>query len=113
AFFGDNGCKNLFALGAMGAVLWQEHHSDAVFAWWWQSDAGLLCDQFQEGVRGLNEDAGPIAGIGLATAGAAMVQIRENLQSLLDDRVRLRPFDVDNKTDAARFVLELRVIEAL
>src|SRR4051812_32876727 len=61
----------------------------------------------------LQNDAGTVAGIGFATAGAAMAEINENGEGLTHDLVRFFPFDVDHETDSARVVFELRVIQAL
>ena len=64
-------------------------------------------------MRHLQEDAGAIAGVDFAAAGAAVVEIVEYLQRLLDDRVRRPAFDVGDKADATRVVLVDRVVEAL
>ncbi len=61
----------------------------------------------------LNQNPRPVARVGLASARAAMVQIAEDGEGLGDDFVRFPAFDVDDKADAARFVLELRVVKAL
>jgi hypothetical protein len=42
-----------------------------------------------------------------------MCKILENLQTLTDDIVRPLAFDVDDKADAARILLVLRVVEPL
>jgi hypothetical protein len=42
-----------------------------------------------------------------------MVQVLQNLQALLNDRMRALAFDVRDKPDAAGIVLELRPVEAL
>ena len=64
-------------------------------------------------MRHLDENARAVAGIGLAAAGAAVVQVQQHLQGLLDDRVGLPALDVDDEPDAAGLVLELRVVKAL
>ena len=68
---------------------------------------------WQEGVRHLEEDAGAVAGVDLATAGAAVVEVAEGLERLLDDGVGFLALDMDDKADAAGVVLELRVVKAL
>jgi hypothetical protein len=65
----------------------------------------------QELVGHLDQDAGTVAGIGLATAGTAMIQVSEDLQALLDHRVGLGSLDVGDKADAAGVVFEVRPIE--
>ena len=42
-----------------------------------------------------------------------MVQVQENTVRLGDDVVGFFAFDVDEETDAASFMLELRIIEPL
>ena len=61
----------------------------------------------------LHEHAGAVAGVGLGTAGAAVIEIHEDLQALLHDLVGLAALDVDDEADAAGVVLELRIVETL
>ena len=67
----------------------------------------------KETVRHLHQNAGAVAGVHLATAGAAMQQVDEQLQRLADDAVALLALDVDDKADAAGIVLVPRVVESL
>ena len=67
----------------------------------------------EEGVRHLHEHAGAVAGVDLAAAGAAMIEVLEDLDALLDDGVRFASLDVHDEADATGVMLELRVIEAL
>src|ERR1039458_3088698 len=62
-------------------------------------------------MRGLDENACAVAGICFATAGAAVIQVQQHLQRLLNDGMGLPPFDIDHKPHAASLVLELRVIK--
>ena len=48
-----------------------------------------------------------------AAAGAAMIEILQDLERLLQDPMRLAALDVDDETDAAGIVLEARVVESL
>ena len=64
-------------------------------------------------MRHLHEHAGAVAGVDLAAAGAAMIEVLEDLDALLDDGVRFAALDVHDEADAAGVMLELRVIEAL
>ena len=73
----------------------------------------FLTTFLEEGVRHLHQHAGAVAGVDLAAAGAAMIEVLEDLDALLDDRVRLVALDVHDEADAASVMLELRVIEAL
>ena len=42
-----------------------------------------------------------------------MIQVDQKLQTLTDDLVRLRPFDVGDKAHAARVMLVLRIVQTL
>ena len=64
-------------------------------------------------MRHLHQYARSIARIGLATAGAAVVQITQNLEGLLDDRMRLFAFDVDHEADATGFMFKPGIVKAL
>ena len=69
-------------------------------------------DLAQEPVRHLNQDAGAVAGVRLAAARAAVQQVDEDLQPLLDDAVRAAALDVDDEADAAGVVLVARIVQA-
>ena len=64
-------------------------------------------------MRHLHQDSRSVAGIGLATARAAMVQVAENLEGLLDDLMGLFSFDVHHEADATGFMLEPGIVQAL
>ncbi len=64
-------------------------------------------------MRPLHQDARAVARVHFAAARAAVVEIRQNRQPLLDDFVGLPAFDVDDKSYATGVVLELRVVETL
>ena len=64
-------------------------------------------------VRNLDQDAGAIARLRIAAAGAAMRQVDQDLNALQDDVVRFPPLDIGDKAHAAGIVLMLRVIETL
>ena len=57
-------------------------------------------------VRNLHQDAGAVAGIGLAAAGAAVIEVDENGERLLDDGVGFAALHVHDKADAARIVFD-------
>ena len=72
-----------------------------------QVDArAFLHDLLEEGVRHLDQHAGAVAGVDLAAAGAAMIEVHEHLDALLEDAMRLAALDVDDEADAAGVVLE-------
>jgi hypothetical protein len=64
-------------------------------------------------MRHLQEDAGAVAGVGLAAARAAMVEVEQGLHRLLNDRMGPPAFDVDHEPYPARLVFEPRVVKAL
>ena len=64
-------------------------------------------------MRHLHEDARAVPGVRLATTRAPMVEIDQNLERVRDDVMRLAPLHVDHEADAARVVLELRIVKAL
>ncbi len=70
-------------------------------------------DRPVEAVGHLHEDAGAVAGVGLGAGRAAVVQVAHRGERLVDDRVALAALHVDDEPDAARVVLEARVVEPL
>jgi hypothetical protein len=87
----------------------EEHCPDAVCA------GGRKCeaeDLPQEPIRHLQEDAGAVAGVRLAAAGAAVLEIDQDFERARDDRVRSAAGYVNDEADTARVVLERRIIEA-
>ncbi len=99
---------------APGRIAGQEHQSARIL-----SGAGereqpvLLRDVLEEGMRHLDEHARAVAGIGLAAAGAAVIEVAQHLDGLLEDAVRFAALDVDDEAHAAGLVLEPRVVETL
>jgi hypothetical protein len=63
-------------------------------------------------VRHLDQDARAVAGQRVATRGAPVHEVPEDLDPLLDDVVRGLTLDVGHETGAAGIVLELRIVEA-
>jgi hypothetical protein len=106
--------EHLFDLAALRRIARHEDVAGRVVTGLRQVDARVLLRHLlEEGVRHLHEDAGAVAGVDLAAAGAAMVEVLEDLDALLDDGVRFLALDVHDEADAAGVMLELRVIEAL
>jgi len=64
-------------------------------------------------MRGLDENARAVSGICFATASATMIQIQENAQRLTNDSVGFSTFDINEETNTASFMLELRIVQAL
>ena len=113
AFFLDDRLQPAFAAAALLGVRRQKHHAHAVRAGVGKVESGRGAGFGQEAMRSLEQDAGAVARAFFAAAGAAVVQIGENGQALLDDVVRAPALDVDDETDAAGVVLEARVVEPL
>ena len=65
----------------------------------------------EEGVGNLDEDAGAIAGVRLAAAGAAVLQVDQHLQTARDYRMGSAARDVDHESDAAGVVFEAWVVQ--
>jgi len=61
----------------------------------------------------LHQDPRPVARVRLGTARAAMLEVAQDLERLLDDGMRLFALDVDHKTHAARFMLEAWIVKSL
>ena len=90
----------------------QEDEPGAVVAGRRQREAERRGHLAQKRVRHLHEDAGAVAGRRLAAARAAMQQVDQDAQPLLDNGVRAAALDVDDEADAAGIVLVRRVVQA-
>ena len=64
-------------------------------------------------MRNLDENAGAVAGFRVATAGSAVGQVDEDLDTFDDDVVRFVALDVGDEADPTGIVLMMRVIETL
>jgi hypothetical protein len=87
----------------------QEHEPDTVLT------LGRECERRdlpEKPIRHLQQDAGAVAGVGLAAAGAAMPEVHQHLQCLAHDCVRAPALDVHDEADAAGVVLVQRIVEA-
>jgi hypothetical protein len=94
-------------------VLGQKHQAAAVFASLRQRDPRLLADVLEESMGHLQQHPRAVAGVGFAAARAAMVEIRQHLERLLQDLVRSTALDIDHETHAAGVVFEPGIVEAL
>ena len=113
ALFAHDALEVRLAAPAVFRVGRQEDHADAVLAEGRQAEAEMFALLFEEAMGHLHEDAGAVAGVRLAAAGAAVFQVEENLDRLLDDVVRFAVVQVDDEADAARIVFVPGVIQPL
>ena len=90
-----------------------EQIADRVFARLRQLEAefgGFLGEKL---VRDLHQDAGAVAHARVGADRAAMLQIAEDAQPVLDDQVRLAALDVGDEADAAGVLVERRIVQTL
>jgi len=91
----------------------QEEVTDGILASLGQGDA-LLCHFLAEELVGdLQQNAGTIAHQRISTDGAAMGEVFQNEQAVLDDLVRLLALHMGDEADAAGIVLVARVVKPL
>ncbi len=103
---GLDGALELLRAGeARRVLLRQEHHADAVFAGRRQHDTLGRHLGAVVVVGNLDQDAGAVAHQPIGADRAAVVQVLKDLQTLLDDRVRLAAGNVGDEADAAGIVL--------
>ena len=88
-----------------------EQKADGVFAGRRQREAELGGLAGEELVRDLHQDAGAVAGARIGADRAAMLEVEQDRQRVLDDLVRLAALDVGNEPDAAGILVERRIIK--
>src|SRR5262249_35287767 len=91
-------------------VLREEAHGDAVVAGRRQLGGHRGAEEL---VRQLEQDAGAVAGAGIASGGAAVGQVGEDLQRLRDRLVAGDAVEPGDASRTAGVVLEGRIVEAL
>ncbi len=64
-------------------------------------------------MRHLQEDAGAVAGVVVAAAGAAVFEVLEDLDGLAEDVVRFAVLQIDDEADAAGIVFVRGIIKTL
>jgi hypothetical protein len=98
---------------AFERVLGEEDHARRVGPGRGQIDGEPLRLLAQKAVGKLDQDAGAIAGLRVAAAGAPVLEVHEHLDALVDQRVgRLAP-DVRDEADSAGVVLAGGIVEPL
>jgi hypothetical protein len=105
AFSANAALELLLARQARGVLARQKNHADPVFPGRRQLHA--LREQLLavKGVRYLDQDAGAVAVQGVGTHRAAVVQVAQDQQRVVDKLVAAVSLDVDDKADAAGVVL--------
>ena len=101
------------APGALGAVAGQEDQAGPVVTRCGQREAEPAALALEELVRHLDEDAGSVARVHLAAAGAAVQEVLQHGEGLAHDRVGLSALDVHHEADPAGVVLVRRIVQAL
>src|SRR4029453_5759475 len=94
-FVANDGFETGDNRGTLRRVARQETQAGAVGAGFGQRDAKRSGDLAQEFVRHLDQDAGAVAGVDLAAAGAAMLEVAQQFEPLLDDRGGPLPLQMD------------------
>ena len=87
--------------------------ADRVVAGLGQRDAELVGFADEELVRDLHQDAGAVAGARIGADRAAMFEIAEDRDRVLDDLVRLAALDVGDEADAAGIFFVARIEQAV
>src|ERR1700678_4147214 len=64
-------------------------------------------------MRNLEEDAGSITGLGIASASAAMGQVEQHLNAFADDVMTFVAANIGDESDSASIVLLRRMVETL
>ena len=112
-FFAHDAFDNALALQALLAFHRQENHAHAVFARRRQREAEARAFAREKLVRNLDQDARAVARFRIAAAGAAVRQVDENLNALLDDVVGFWPLMLATKPIPQASCSWLGVIETL
>jgi hypothetical protein len=111
---GAHGALDFFLTGeARGRFLGQEDHPDTIVPGWRQLDSLLGHLLAEEGIRNLDQDPGTVAHQWIGTDRSAVIQVLQDQQALLDDRVTFLAPDVRYKTDATGIVLVGWVVKPL
>ena len=109
----DHARHHGLAINALRVVGRHEHVTDRVVPGLGQLDLERCGDLFQEGVRDLHQDAGAVAGERVCARRAAMGQVLQDLDAVLDDGVARAALQIGDEADAAGIVLVLRIVESL
>ncbi len=112
-FFADDTREEIRDRLPQSWIARQKDRADAVLARRRQRDAEPSGFPAQKLVGHLHEDAGAVARVGLAAAGAAVLQIRQDLEGLADDFVGSAAADIHDEADATGIVLVGGIVQPL
>ena len=85
-------------------------HAHAVFACRRQGKAQYLAFPDKKVMGNLHQNTGPVAALLVRAFCAAVIQVLQNLQGIVDNAVGFFPFNIHNKPDTAGVMLKRRVI---
>ena len=91
----------------------QEQGADRIMAGRRQRETEPCRLFLEETMRDLDEHAAAVAGLRIGTDRAAVIEIEQNFEALLDERMRFAVLHVGNEADAAGIVLAPRIVKAL
>ena len=94
-------------------VLREEQHGHAIVALCRQNLAALLSLFAEKVMRNLEQDASTVAGILLESRAAAVLQVDQNGQRIVQNLVMALTVDIGKRADATCIVIEFGAIKAL
>ena len=94
-------------------VLWEEQHGHAIVALCRQNLAALLSLFTEKVMRNLEQDASAVAGVLLESRAAAVLQVDQNGQCIVQNLVMALTVDIGKRADTACIVVEFGAIKAL
>ena len=113
ALLADDAHPHALAMGAQALVLRHERVADGVVAGLGQLDLELGALLGQEVVRDLDQDAGAVARDRVGAHRAPVLDVAQDGDRVLDERVGLAALEIGDEADATGIVLPLRIEEPL
>ena len=95
------------------AIARHEQHAHGIFAGLRQAEAEARRFFGEQFVRDLHQNSRAIAGARIGAHGAAMLEVAQDGERILDELVRFASFDVGDEADPAGILIERRVVQAL
>ena len=104
-----------YATGILYAfvILRKEQHGDTIVALCRQNLAALLSLFAEKVMRNLEQDTGTVAGVLLESRTAAVLQVNQNGQRIVQNLVMALTIDIGKRADATCIVVEFGAIKAL